>query len=1007
MVLTGLSIKRPVMMTMVIMAFVIFGIIGFMSLPIDLMPDIDLPFVTVRIIYPGAGPEEIETAVLQPIEEQMATIADLKDISSFASEGVGFIILEFNLGADPDLAAIDVKDKIDEISFRLPSDMQTPVVGKFDINAQSIVDLAVTGTVSADQLRSITEREIKDQFTRIAGVATVSVTGGRQREIKVLLNKHRADALNINLQTVAGIIAAQTANIPGGQITGDRKEFSVRVQGQYQSLEEIRTLGIPTRGPQGVMTVPLYTFADVVDDFEEHRRLARFNGKSSVGIAIQKRPDANTVRVADEIFEQVEHINRSLPEGIVISVAQDRSDFIRESVNDMYRNMLIGMILTAVMLLLFLGDWRVTIIAAATIPASIIITLAGISFLNFTLNIMTLMALAISIGTLVTNAIIVLENIVRHRDMGQSVKTASETGANEVATAVLASVLTNVAVFAPIATMEGITGQFFIALGLTIVIATIVSLFLSFTLAPLMASRILRDKSGSDKNNLLQPLLDKLSNIYGSLLNVALDHKIMLTLGVIALLFFSIFVVAPQIGTEFFPQADQGVISVSLEMPSGTSLKATDRALSVIEERVSSIPEMQSVYASLGGDGTNTGVNFANLTVQLKNRSLRTRNTAEISRIFRSMLADIPDASIVVRDAQFMGGGSSGDISVEITGDEMEQILAYADSVIQKTTMVEGLVDVQLSWKEARPEIKFIPRRMLLDEYGTNVASLGMALRGSLTGNEVAVFREQGHEYPIRLLYAEEHRADIDAVENISIPTGRGIVPIKVLSDVITEGGAANINRKNRQRLVTVSVNVASGAVGTRAAQLSQLTDQIQLMPGYTIHYGGEQEMMAESFRTLLFAILIAVLLTYMVLAGSIESFTQPFIIMATLPLGLIGVLWALFLTGNSISMLSLMSMVMLIGVVVNNAILIIDYAHKKQKDGASKRDAIFQACKVKFNAILMMNMAVILALLPQALAAESVQAPFAITAIGGIAVSMCMTLFVVPGMYLFSSKTP
>ncbi len=990
-------------MTMVILALVIFGIIGFMGLPIDLTPNIDLPFVTVQTVYPGAGPEEIETSVLKPLEEQMATIPNIKNITAFASEGIGFIILEFKLGVDPDLAAIDVKDKTDAILFELPSDLLKPVISKFDFNDRPILNLALTGPMTAEQLRVVADKRVKDQLLKIGGVANVTVTGGREREIKVLINKSRMDALKLNLQTISGVIASQTANIPGGHVSGQLKEYTVRVQGEFESLDQIRNVGIPV--PGGAV-VPLYTIADVVDDFEEMRELARFNNQNSVGLGVFKRPDANTVKVAGEIKKQVEQFGAELPSGVSISIAQDRSDFIKESVNDMYRNLIIGMVLTALMLFVFLGDWRVTIIAAATIPMSIVITFAGMNALGFTLNMMTLMALAISVGTLVTNTIIVLENIVRHRDTGMPVMEASEVGAKEVAIAVLASVLTNVAVFAPMANMAGITGQFFVSLGLTIVIATVVSLFLSFTFAPMAASRILQSRNAAHTKHLLQPALDWMSGVYSSMLDASLKHRIWVVIGVVALFVITLVFIGPRLNSEFFPPTDQGVVNITIEMPSGASLKETNGALSIIENRVSQLPEVKTVYASLGGDGINTGVNYAGLTLQLKDKTERNVSTAYLANQIRKSLADIPDARMVVKEAQFMGGGGSeADISVEVTGDEMGEILSLVDSVKSKMGQIPGLVDVQVSWKEAKPEMKFIPRRILLDEYNTNVATMGMSLRGFITGNEVALYREKGDEFKIRVQYSEQDRENLDAVENITIPTPKGFVPIKVLSEVRREGGAASIQRKNRQRLVTVSANVAAGAVGTVSGQLKALTDQIPVRSGYKIGFGGDQEMMAESFRTLIFTMVLAILLTYMVLAGSIESFTQPLLIMATLPLGLIGVIWALFITGKSISMLSLMSMVMLIGVVVNNAILIIDYAHQRQKAGLSRFDAIAEACKVKFNAILMMNLAVVLALLPQALAFSSLQAPFAITAIGGISVSMIMTLFVIPCMYVLGHK--
>ena len=1005
--ITTVSVKRPVAMMMLIVALLIFGIVSFLGLPIDLMPNIEFPYVTVQTVYPGAGPEEIETSVLKPVEEQLATIANVKNITSYGAEGVGFVILEFNMGIDPDLAAIDVKDKVDALLYKLPKDLQKPVIGKFDINSQPIINCALTGSQSPDELRRIAEKTVKERLVKIPDVAQISVVGGHEREIHINLRKDRLEASKVALPTIIGIIGAQTVNFPGGHISGSRKEYTIRIQGEFTGLDEIKNLGIPVIGKNGAATVPLYTLADVEDSYKEIRENARFNGLNSIGLSIQKRTDANTVAASKKILSTVDALNRELPGGTQIAIAQDRAAFIRSSVKDMYVNIGIGIALTAFMLLLFLGDWRVTIIAALTIPSSIIITFMGMRLFGFTLNMLTLMALAISVGTLVTNAIIVLENIVRHRDEGLSVTTAAEKGANEVALAVVASALTNIAVFLPMANMTGITGQFFKSLGLTIVIATVSSLFLSFTFVPILASRLLKPKAegaGHGKGISLEAFFDRLADGYVAILRHVVRFRVVVIVLTLLLFIGTIAGIGPRLGSEFFPQGDQGLIMITLEMPSGTSLEQTDSTVAIIERRIGALPELESVYSTLGGEGTNTGVNYASLTVKLTDAKKRSRSAKQIVNALRPQLADIPDAKIIVKETSMMsGGGSEADITAEITGDDMDEILSIADTVKALAKTVPGLVDFQISWKTAKPEIKFIPDRQLLDEYGTNVATVGMALRYSLTGAEAAVYREGNDEYPIRVQYDERDRSSIDDVERIAVPTPRGMVPANQLTIVTNEGGAASINRKNRQRLVSVTANVASGAVGTRATQLKKLTDALPLKPGYTINFGGQQEMMAESFKSLVFTMALAIILTYMVLAGSIEALVKPVLVMMTIPLGLIGVFWALYLSGMNISMISLMSSIMLIGVVVNNAILLVDYADMRRRQGLSALDALLDAAKVKFSAIIMMNLAIILAMVPQILSSSTVQVPFAMTAAGGVAVSTVMTLFVVPALYMFT----
>ena len=1007
--LTTVSVKRPVAMMMFIAALLIFGVVAFVNLAIDLMPNIELPYVTVQMIYPGAGPEEIETSVLKPVEEQLATIANIKNVTSYGAEGVGIVILEFTMGTNPDLASIDVKDKVDALLYSLPKDLQKPIIGKYDINSQPIINCALTGTQTPEELRRIAEKTVKERLVKIPGVAQITVVGGHEREIHINLRKDRLEALNVALPTIIGIIGAQTANFPGGHITGARKEYTIRIQGEFSDIEQIKNLGIPVVGRDGAVTVPLYTIADVEDSYKELRENARFNGRNSIGLSIQKRPDANTVAASKMVLATIEELNRELPDGAQIGIAQDRAQFIRTAVKDMYVNIAIGIALTAFMLLLFLGDWRVTIIAALTIPAAILITFMGMRLFGFTLNMLTLMAIAISVGTLVTNAIIVLENIVRHRDEGLPVAEAADKGANEVALAVIASAMTNIAVFLPMANMAGITGQFFKSLGLTIVLATIASLFLSFTFAPILASKLLKPKkegSNDHKTLSLEAFFDRLANGYIAVLRQVVRFRVGVIFLTFVLFIGTIMFVGPRLGSEFFPQGDQGLIMITLEMPSGTSLAQTDSTVAVIEQRVGELDELESIYSSLGGEGTNTGVNYASLIVKLTDAKERERSAKDIINALRPELADIPDAKIIIKETSMMGGGrSEADITVEVTGDEMDEILSIADTVKTMAQTVPGLVDFQISWKTAKPEVKFIPRRLVLDEYSTNVATVGMALRTALTGSEAAVYREGNDEYPIRVQYTEKDRSTIDDVEQIVVPTPKGMVPAYVLNDVSQEGGAASINRKNRQRLVNVLANVADGAVGTKAAQLRKLTDALQLKPGYKINYGGQQEMMADSFKSLLVTMLLAILLTYMVLAGSIEALIKPVLIMMTIPLGLIGVLWALFLSGNNISMISLMSSIMLIGVVVNNAILLVDYADMRRRQGLPPLDALLDAAKVKFSPIIMMNMAIILAMIPQVLSSSTIQVPFAITAVGGVTVSTFMTLFVVPALYMFTGK--
>lgn len=1006
MLLIRLSVKRPIAMIMLILALAIFGGIAFINIPIDLMPEMESSFISVQTNYTGGGPREIETAVIKPIEEQLITINNVKDVTSYISEGTGYVIVEFSTGIDPDAAAIDVQNKIDAIMYKLPGDLKRPLISKYDINNQPLINLALTGPHSPEKLRLIAEKNIKECLVRISGVTQISVFGGRQREIQVNLRKARLDALNLSVKTVAAIISSQTADILGGHVTGNRKEYAVRVQGQFESIDQIRNIGIPVNGKTGEAVVPLHTIADVVDTFKEVRELTRFNLQNSVGLSIYKRSDANTVNVSRAVLEMVDKINSEMTDGTVLSVARDRAEFIRNTVKDMYVYILWGMGLSAVILLLFFGSFTLTIITALAISFSTIITFIGLQIFGFSHSLMTLVGLTISLCTLVTNTIIVLENIIRHRNRGIPVKEAVIMGTDEVVTAVIASVLTNIAVFLPVFIRQGMTGQFFRSLGLTVVFAAIVSLFLSFTLVPLMASLMLKEKKkrSDSTKGWLEQVIHRLENSYVSFLRWSIKYRFLTVLLALALLMVTLIKTVPELGIEFFPYGDEGLISINIEMAPGTSIGETDRVLLNIEKRLGTIPEIHSIYSSLGGHGTNTGVNFADLILQLKDSRERNRTAKEIANAIRPMLSDIPDARILVKEVNSISSATGkADICVEIFGEQMPQILSLADTVKSLIESVSGLVDSRLSWKEARPEIKFIPNRQLLDEYGMNVLGMGHDIRNSLAGNEDIVFREENDEYAIRVQYAPWERNTIDAVENISIETSKGNVPVKVLAEMRQEAGAADVLRKNRQRMMAVMANVSSGTIGTKIAEVKALIGKIDVPSGCSIHYGGQPEMMNEFRHTLFYAMAFAIVLLYMVLAGCIESIFQPFLVIVTIPMGLTGVLLTLFLTGCNISMLTLMSIVVSVGVVVRNATILLDYARKMQKSGVARLDAIVEACRVKSGVILMMNVAIVIALLPMALSGSCTGAPFAITAIGGILVSTVMTLFVIPAMYMFT----
>ncbi|MFC1585412.1 efflux RND transporter permease subunit [Fibrobacterota bacterium] len=1001
--LINLSIRKPITMVMVLLALVVFGIYTFRLLAIDMMPDISLPFVTVQIIYPGSGPEEIETSVVEKLEEPLSQLDGLSEITAYINEGFAFIILEFNMDIDVNIAAMDTKDKVDAMRYQLPGDMENPVIAKFDFGDQPILDLAVFGPGTPDEVRTVAEDIVKEDLSKVTGIALIEVTGGLEREILVELDKQKLQARNIPYELVSGLIAGNNLNFPVGTIKTTRKEINLRVNSQFGSLDELRNLEIPTMS--GI--VRLKDLGRISDSFKEVKEIARYNKEETVGLGIKKRSDANVVAVADNVIKRIGKLQGKLPEGYRVKVARNNATFIRDSVNDVYSNIGMGVLLTAALLFLFLRALSTTFIAAVTMPVSIVCTFTVIYFSGFTLNVLTLMALGISVGILVTNSIVVLENIMKRMERGGDSASAAEQGTREVAVAVMASTLTNVAVFVPIAFMQSMVGQIFKEFGLTMTYATFFSLLISFTLTPMMASLLLKKKKGAGEQK-SGGLMASLQEGYAGLLERILTRTgSALLIILVILLFLSIGVLAPRLGNEFFPKTDQGAFDIKVEMPSGTNVSTTDKVLTDIETRVQEIPELQSQYTTVGvTDGFTGGGNAAKIMVQLCDQADRDRSTERIAAAIRRQLADIPSADITVTPISSMGQGpGTADLEIQVMGSRMEDVLFTMDTLKAVLREIEGPADIFSSWKTGKPEIVFRPKRSALADFGLAAGQVAMSLRKYVFGEAVSTYREGAEEYDITLKYAEKDRKTRTDILSLNLLSPKGQVRLSSLAEAKNEDGPVQISRKNKQRMVTVSSNLLPGYTSGKIQQIIERKMSGIKLPGDArIFFTGENEMMADAMVDFGMAIIMAVVLTYLLLTGLLESFLQPLIIMSTLPLGFIGVIWSLFLTGTSISIMSLMAIVMLIGIVVNNAILILDFSNNLvRRRGVELRRAAIEGAKNKFRAILMTNIATILAMTPLALglgAGGEIRQPMAVASIGGLIVSTILTLFLIPLLY-------
>jgi len=1008
-----MAVRRPVLTTMLVVILVVMGCFSYFTLGVDLLPGVDFPVVTITTVYPGAGPLEVEQQVTEKVEDAVSTIGNLQTLTSYSRENVSIVVAEFDYDVDADLVAIDVKDKVDAIRADLPDDAQPPTILKLDINAMPIMDVALCGPQSLETLYDFADQVVSDRLSRVDGVASVTIVGGREREIEVRVHPDRLRAYGLAITDVAALVGAGNMTVPAGRVTETSAEYAVRVVGEYTSVEEVGDL--PLAIPSGGY-VRLSDVATVEAGFADVRELARYNGEPTVSLSIQKQSDANTVATASGVFQALDELQADVPPGAQLRVASDRSQFIRDSIQDILKNILIGIVLTVGVLFLFLHSWRGTVIAAVAMPATIIATFLALDRMGFTINVMTLMGLGITVGILVTNTIVVLENVYRYLDRGADPKTAAEEGTTEVAIAVAASALTNVVVFTPIAFMQGIIGQFFFAFGLTVVFATLASVFISFTLAPMLAARVLRtNETRREEEGWLGFFWQRFDTGYAGLeedyrralrWSLARPRNGWTVVGVTSLTFLlALFIQARFGGGEFMPTTDNGMAEVGLELPPGTPIERTATVTQRAEALLRQIPEVTDLLTTIGeGTGgmmsTGADVNQAQIQVTVDSPL----PTESFFPRIRELMAEIPDADVTVTLSQTMGGGGEAPLQVLVKGPDQARLETLARRATDTVVSVPGLVDVQNTIQDPRPEVVFHPYRAILSEYGLTVAQVGGALRASIEGVTPGVYREAGQERDIRVRLAETSRDRVSELGDLQIRANAGVVPVSSLGELADQGGENTIQRNDKQRTVEIDAQIGSGSLTGLASQIETRLDAMGLPPGYSYEITGQFEMFQDSLTEMLKALALAIILTYVVLAMILESFVHPVTIMLTLPLGAVGAVFALFLTATNLNIFSMMAMIMLVGIVVNNAILILDYAQILRGRGMAIQEALLQAAPARLRPIVMTNVAIAIALVPQAIGSgpgASFRTAMAIVTIGGVLVAAVFTLFLIPVIYV------
>jgi HAE1 family hydrophobic/amphiphilic exporter-1 len=1006
-------IKRPVTTTMIVVVMVVMGIYSYSHLVTELTPRIDFPVVVVTTVYPGAAPAEVETQVTKRIEDEVATLANIEELTSDSMESMSQVIIQFELEVDQDQASIDVKDKVDAIVGELPEDAEDPVITKYEIAGGAAIELAVTGSRPLNEIYEIVDKRISERLSRVDGVAEVEIIGQQDREIRVAVEPARLRAYNLTLLDVLQVLAAENLNVPAGNITRGEMETTVRMRGEIRSPEELAgfRLNLPAGG-----SVPLSEVADVIDTTEEIREAALWNGEPAIGVAVKKRSDANTVTVVDGVQAALAELGPVLGDDIEIAVVNESASFVRDSVADVLSNIGIGILLTGLLLFVFLHDWRTTIIAAVAMPVAVVASFLLMEASGFTVNVMSLMALGISIGTLVTNSIVVLENIASHMTEGADPEEAAAAGTAEVTMAVLASTLTNIVVFTPIAFMSGIVGRFFLQFGMTVVFATLFSLVVSFTLVPMLAAKLLRPGKGIGHGDSLfargarawDRFYANLETGYRTALASCLERRwqpllvtLVLFAGGVSLFGF--------VGGDFMPSADQALVQVSLEFPSGTSLARTLAQAELVAADLRDDPVVQGIQVKAGGEVR--GVEDADLIIRLEDKWDREEGVEDYMNRIRPRLALVPDARVAV----YQIGESSNieaDLILEVTGYDPDAVQAVSRQVFDVVYGTPGMVEVQSSDKAGKPEISILPKRRQMSEHGLVASQVGGILRAAYEGEEAGVYRDLGEEYDVVVKYADADRRDPAFLPDLPVATPRGAtVPLGEVGEIIEGVGDPTIKHSDKIRLVEIGGNIAEGDLTGKRALIDAEIAKIDVPEGVFINYGGWAKHQDESFVSIFEALILAIILIYIVMAGILESFVHPLTVMATLPLSLIGMAVALFFSGETINIMSLMALVMMIGIVVNNAILLLDYTAQLRARGMGITQALLEACPNRLRPIIMANLAIAIGMIPQIVgggAGSEFRAPMAIVQIGGVLISAVFTLFVVPVVYtLFDRLTP
>lgn len=1023
MIISDFAIKRPVVTWVAMLALVVFGLFALFSLDVDEFPDISNPIIIVAIPYPGASPTQVEREVTERMEEAFNAISGVDQIRSNSMDGFSLITIQFLFSKNIDQASQDIRDAISGIRDKLPPEMKEPILRRFNPDELPIVSLVLgSKTLGPTELTMIADPGVTRELRSINGVAQVTVFGGVQRSIVVNLHPARMQAVGVSVAQIAGALQAQNLAVPAGRVTSDYDEESIRLKGRLESPEEFRKLVVSARGDQ---LVRLGDIADVSDSVDEARSMGIFNGVQSVGIDITKSKGASTARVANEVKDRVAEIRKKLPPGVTLEIVKDAGVRVESSVKNVEETLLVGALLTILVVFLFLNSWRSTVITGLALPVSTIAAFVAVKAFGFTLNTMSLLGLSLAIGILIDDAIVVRENIVRHIEQGKDHVTASHTGTDEIGLAVTATTLSIVAVFAPVAFISGVAGQWFKPFALTIACAVLVSLFVSFSLDPMLSAHWPdpQTEAHERRNPIARALdrfnawFDRMADGYKRVISWALDHRWWMVLIATASFFGAIFLQAKFGGGGFAPDSDRSELNVSVEIPPGASIEYTRLKAEEVASIIRKHKEVAYTYTTVGSTSGTGAVDLAQIYVKLIPKSERSIHQTEFGGIIREEIARVGGATAFVFNSGF--GGNQKQIEVQIRGESDEAMEKAAQMILAEVRKVPGAADVGLSTRGEREEIVVELNRGLIGTMGLTVGQIAQSIRPAFAGLDVGDWVDPtGKTRDVIVRLAPEARGRISDLRRLPLlvmplnaatgSAGPTMVNLGDVAEISRQPSPAQIDHLDRDRVISVGANPQGRSLDEVSRDINKRVAELRLPPKVRLSQGAQVKNQQEVFTSIFLALGVAVMLMYLTLVVQFGSFLDPFAILLSLPLSLIGVVLALLVTGDTLNIMSMIGVMLLMGIVAKNAILLIDFAKWKHEEGVPLREALIEAGRTRLRPILMTTMALIAGMIPVAIGSgegADFRAPLGRAVIGGVITSTILTLVVIPTIYEIFSE--